>query len=359
MSRKETADNFYVLFFAALCLCPCVGIRCDLYLAESTIPNAGLGIFSAVELNPGDSVGDGDVCIPILDLNNHHSDPFNPFTDYVWAGEVMGMKLEVESGDTEALCPGLDCAINCNLALINVAKATPVYDDGGLHRAAHAGAGAITPYHNGTTLVTRKVPAGGELFKFYGDNWFTTRKVFDSLPISDDFPKAERLLESFFNIAEGKGNALDRLSYEHAIIPIQSIWNTRTLNALPKSFEEALIAREHDIGMTHQPNATRTLEWLAEHGKCVDHISHGKSTIEGAGHGAFAKRDLPEGTIITGSPLHHIPFKESFMPMHQAFHHDETADTKEKEDVVGYQLLMNYCFGHLESSLLLCPCKST
>lgn len=74
-------------------------------MAESTIPNAGLGIFSTIELHPGDAVGEGDVCIPIFDLNSHHSDPFNPFGDYVWAGEVMGMKLEVSSEDIEALCP--------------------------------------------------------------------------------------------------------------------------------------------------------------------------------------------------------------------------------------------------------------
>jgi len=72
-------------------------IECDLYMAESTIPNAGLGIFSATERNPGDSVGYGDICIPILDLNNYHKKVWNPFNDYVWAGEVMGMKLEIES----------------------------------------------------------------------------------------------------------------------------------------------------------------------------------------------------------------------------------------------------------------------
>jgi hypothetical protein len=92
-----------LLFFLSLCCCSAV--ECDLYMAESTIPNAGLGIFSAIELNPGDPVGEGDVCIPIFDLANHHPDPFNPFGDYVWAGEVMGMKLEVESDDIEALCP--------------------------------------------------------------------------------------------------------------------------------------------------------------------------------------------------------------------------------------------------------------
>lgn len=78
---------------------------CDLYMAESTIPNAGLGIFTAIERNPGDRVGEGDVCIPILDAKNYHKDLWNPFHDYVWGGEVQGMKLEIDSADKEAYCP--------------------------------------------------------------------------------------------------------------------------------------------------------------------------------------------------------------------------------------------------------------
>ena len=80
----------------------------------------------------------------------------------------MGMSTEVDSDDVEAYWPGLDCMVNCNLALLNVAKAEPLYDEGGLHRSAHPGAGAISPYHNGTTWVKRSIPAGGELFKYYG-----------------------------------------------------------------------------------------------------------------------------------------------------------------------------------------------
>mmetsp|Transcript_27707 Transcript_27707/g.67443 ORF Transcript_27707/g.67443 Transcript_27707/m.67443 type:complete len:601 (+) Transcript_27707:158-1960(+) len=330
-------------------------IECDLYMAESTIPNAGLGIFSATERNPGDSVGYGDICIPILDLNNYHKKVWNPFNDYVWAGEVMGMKLEIESGDKEALCPGLDCAINCNLALINVAKANPIYDDGRLHRYLHPGAGAITPYHNGTTRVTRTIPQGGELFKFYGDAWFTTRRVFDSLPLSHDYPWAQHLLNTFFERVQHKDKAFKSTAYDELLVSIRSIWNSRTLNALPATFDEAIVAFEHDIGMVYQPNATRSIKWLENNGKCVDHIKPGQSTIEGAGHGAFATRDLPKGTIITGSPLHHLPVKEEFMPMFRAFHNEEDVDEKLKSEVAGQQVLLNYCFGHPQSTLLLCP----
>ena len=67
------------------------GSGCGLYIGESTIPNAGLGIFTAIAKEEGDTVGNGDVCIPLLDMSWHNGDDFfNPFADYVWAGEVMG-----------------------------------------------------------------------------------------------------------------------------------------------------------------------------------------------------------------------------------------------------------------------------
>jgi hypothetical protein len=48
-----------------------------------------LGIFTAIERQKGDTVGEGDVCIPLIDLEWHHPDSFYPFSEYAWAGEVM------------------------------------------------------------------------------------------------------------------------------------------------------------------------------------------------------------------------------------------------------------------------------
>lgn len=39
---------------------------CTLYIAESTIPGAGLGIFTTVEKFPGEEIGYGDLCIPLV-----------------------------------------------------------------------------------------------------------------------------------------------------------------------------------------------------------------------------------------------------------------------------------------------------
>ena len=39
-----------------------------------------------------------------------------------------------------------------------------------------------------------------------------------------------------------------------------------------------------DMGILYQPNATRTLAWLNQYGKCIDHIIPNQSTIQGAGY---------------------------------------------------------------------------
>jgi hypothetical protein len=64
------------------------------------------------------------------------------------------------------------------------------------------------------------------------------------------------------------------------------------LNALPGTNEGALLAIEHDIGMTLQSNATRSHDWLSINGNCIDNIKPEPSTIDGAGHGVFAKRNF-------------------------------------------------------------------
>jgi hypothetical protein len=164
-----------------LLLSACSALECDLYIAESTIPNAGLGIFSAVEKRVGDMLGNGDVCFPLLELDWHNGailedkEYFNPFEDYVWDGVTMGMGNECEEQVT-ALWPGLDCAVNCNIPLENVERAFPMHPSHGSslnqpHRSKDPGAGALTTYRAGTTTVKRDIPAGGELFKFYGDQW--------------------------------------------------------------------------------------------------------------------------------------------------------------------------------------------
>lgn len=319
-------------------------IECHLYLAESTIEGAGLGIFSAVEKMPGDTVGHGDVCIPVTEFywHNYNVDP-NPLKDYFWAGKAMGMHTESATEDKEAYCPGLDCAINCHLGLINVAKSTPQYD-------ADVG-DSSSPYHNGTTEVSRRIPAGGELFKFYGDSWFVSReRIFGKIPLSGSYEIALKILKSLRKLP------FDDSIHEDVFDLIRSIntgpFESRQLNAFPPTWKQAKDAIEvDDLASWQQPQHTRSVDWLKENGRCIDHIRPGKSTI--AGRGAFATRFLPKQVIITTSPLHHFPHNRVMNLFNISLY--ERDWIRVIDEVVGQQLLVNYCFGHNESTLLLCP----
>jgi hypothetical protein len=360
--------------------------KCTLYLAPSTIPGAGLGVFTTIAKKKGDTVGQGDVFIPMLEVDGHNdkankrlTDPsftiFNPFLDYVWTGESMGMAFEVVSNDVVAMCPGLDAAINCNLALINVGKALPMWDDGGLHRSRDPGAGALTPYHNGSTpIILRDIPAGGELFKHYGDWWFETRpSLFKTAPLTDDYPRAQRILDAFgrlmgiqkqqTSVTESSNITSSSSSSSVFPVPLQrDLWTividfpftSRTMNALPETLQDAWVAIQDELAAVYQPFAIRNESYLEENGKCMDHIKPGRSNIAQAGHGAFAVRPLKRGTIISGSPLLHLPH---YQVLHMyGFHKNENeGQWKRNKEMNGQQIMLNYCFGHTQSTLLLCP----
>jgi hypothetical protein len=310
---------------------------------------------------------------------DHERNFFNPFKDYFWAGVAMGMNEESGRDDMEALCPGLDCAVNCHLGLVNVEKAVPRYSTANLNRNRDPGVGAFTYYHNGTTLATRDIPAGGELFKYYGDHWFTVREsVFGNIPLTDDYGYAETLLESLMVLLEvrhqttkglfnTKRKAIQRQPmspemvkdmYEMVLVPLKRSFDSRTLNALPDRWEDALTAaKAGELAAILQPQHIRSVQWLEEHGTCIDHIRPGISTLPQAGHGAFATRDLPAGTVIAISPLHHLP-SYTFMNMYNFSEHPDSHGRhwyKLVDQIEHHQLFLNYCYGHSKSTVLLCP----
>lgn len=62
--------------------------QCTLYMAQSTIPHAGLGIFTGIPRAPGETLGSGDVLIPVIDLWYHMDAPMSdehldPTADYM------------------------------------------------------------------------------------------------------------------------------------------------------------------------------------------------------------------------------------------------------------------------------------
>ena len=270
----------------------------------------------------------------------------------------MGMHAETDTGDIEAYCPGLDCAVNCHQGLLNVGKSYPQYNEGNLHRSVDPGAGAFSAYHNGTTTVIRNIPSGGELFKDYGPDWFNYRyHIFGEIPFSDNYDDARDLLQSLVSLKSTKKHtsALHDLYDLMRGLSKKELFDSRTLNALPEKVEDAIEATqpEKDLGTILQRNYTRNRTDLQEHGKCIDHMVPKESTIKQAGRGAFATRDLPKGTIITASPLHHVPDK-TFANMYEFIQVDGKW-MRVLDKIVGKQLVLNYCFSHPETTMMLCP----
>lgn len=89
----------------------------------------------------------------------------------------------------------------------------------------------------------------------------------------------------------------------------------------------------------------RDVSDLRRFGYCLDNITPGKSLIEHAGRGAFATRDLKEDSVIVPVPL--LSLSRSSLEILK----QQKNGAVEKST----QLLLNYCYGHANSSILLFP----
>ena len=97
----------------------------------------------------------------------------------------------------------------------------------------------------------------------------------------------------------------------------------------------------------------RPVEWLHKYGICVDNLEIKTSTIPDIGRGAFSRRKFKKGDIITTSPV--VQFDRSQMEIVKNFRNERDGRIRFTEHVEGHQLLLNYCLGHENSTILLLP----
>lgn len=317
---------------------------CKLVVAPSTIPNAGLGIFTLVELQPNDLVGYGELVIPIPALPLTMD---SAFEDYSWNGRIYG-------GDLSAFAPGLQSLTNSHLALMNIHQVKPA-------TKLYENSVDSTPYHRLETIVDAdimNIPAGGELFTVYGDHWFEGRQRFTGLANSEDYLEAETLAKKFDQI--GKASAFHgEYPWENdlweLVIDTVAVWNNRQafLDILPQ-YQEVQRVTQLGIRSLYESQATRTMdELLGGKARCLDAIKPGPSKIHGMG--AFATRAFRKGDTVTGSPaLHSI---KTYWNAKAQVWDSSTKSYKAVNETSSdqYALLINYCWSHEESSILLCP----
>ena len=162
---------FLTLFYLALVLPTGASIEeltCGVWLAKSTIPDAGVGMFAGKDFAKNeDLLPAGDVVIPVVDMAIHQSGHGDFLWDeYTWDGKELNLGLEgLLSDELSASSPGFGSAINCFMDLTNVEEVNPIQSyEGGLHRFKDPGAGAFSPYWNRTAWASQPIKTGQELF---------------------------------------------------------------------------------------------------------------------------------------------------------------------------------------------------
>ena len=333
------------------------GDACQLYMAESSIPDSGLGMYTMKDIKENEPIFFPGIVVQQQDhdwhqkerrfwLNAEEYEQEWQLHNYFWeARNTLGM-FDGEL-DMQSIIPGLGMLANSHTGLVNALMTRPQINTAGLHRSVDPGSGAFSAYHKYTYLATQNIPAGMELFARYGDEWFAEREsLFGRVPLSDHFTDTDAILKNFFPLVdvlddeELKGQLWDiiyKYLAEHNNMEI----------VLPKDLEDVRRFVEKGTAITSLPNVIRSREWLDENGRCLDNIREDRSTVAQAGRGAFATRSLGEGTLIAPMPLVHI--KRMHLNMLEWLD-DEESSTYRME-----QMLLNYCYGHRNSSMLLFP----
>jgi len=267
---------------------------CRIYLAKSTIksPFAGMGVFTAIPLKQGQVIAAPDI---VLNLHDFPKDMRGALSlllrDYAWDSQHTGAFYEGKR--VVSVLPGIGSLSNTQLFRTH-ANALPFrldVDEANVSRTKNPGAGAFSHYHNLTFHATKDLEPGTEIFVHYS---------------SDDVFYQERI-----NVFSNDNN-INRSSNE----------------------------RSTSVNFKH----SRDTDWLKENGHCLDNLRPGQSTIKMAGRGAFATRFIPKGTLISPAPVIQIPNLHDLNTM---------KDKPGKGDKP--QLILNYCFGNVNSTLLFLP----
>lgn len=237
-----------------------------------------------------------------------------------------------------------------------------------------------------------------ELFVSYGSNYFSGRqKDYGLLPTLKDYEQGDSLVRKLLNLVDD-GTAEKQLTTHNetqtnagnksslriepqstsarrplATPSIQStvldllqtladVWQSRPLETLPAKPEHVSYVSQYGTSNLHFNRSIRSLDWLEEHGLCMDNIRSGPSSTipQAGGRGAFAARFIPKGNVVAPMPLIHIPDRNLYRMYDSSMPRDNDDDDegqlyRNASAPVHWQLMLNYCFGHRHSSLLLCP----
>jgi len=344
---------------------------CTLYLAPSSIPNSGLGMYTSVPYRRGE-------LFPLPEMGIMLADPTRKngslLASYPWHSSLLSRgKFECAYG--ESMVPGLGMLANSHLGLWNVKHwndhevqrwrdGTDSYYHSDALTLEDAGRGAVSHHSNVRFVVEKDIAGGEELFVSYGDEWFKAREgKIGIVPGEDHYVEVDKVLREFHSSSSSRSNGLVQEDYD--VLLSEALSKDKRLRAaLPDDVRDVPDAAEMGTARFSARDSIRTPEWLSENGACLDNIIAGTSTLPQAGRGAFATRSIREGAVVSTTPLLTLDRRELVILRRggggSSVEAEKGAGVDEIDDVVadgetGHQLLLNYCYGHPGSSLLLYP----
>ena len=266
--------------------------QCRFYLAESAIPNGGLGIFAGIGLHPGDTVAFPDICLFVADMQAP-VEQWMQMRTHTWGKANFFGQHEGET--SRGACPGIATTLNTMPDhMINTELVSPaIPTNAGLDRAHHPGAGSITHHFGMHGKALDVVTVGSELTIYYGDWTFDRNKEYvkPERPVSW-LQKHGTSLSVFFSCVF-VDTCYSRSHYCHAILFFK--------------------------------------------GWCIDNIEIRIATDPRMGRGAFARRSLVQNQVVAPAPLQSFPDRAVFQDKHPE------------------QLYVNYCFQPKDSTMLFFP----
>ena len=359
--------------------------QCRIYLGPSSLTTNDapvLGLYAGVDFEEDDLVGRPEVGIPLVDFTgnwNRQSESSAGVVDYMesylWTGDYGGAQWEGNHSVTLAI-PGFGILANYHSATSNIdwVQGAVLFREPDKASAAgksHPSRGAISPYYNFTMRAVTTIKKGMELFASFGDAWDgnQTKDIYGDKLTRAHYKDADKVLDKILDFMdkyeskmtpETKDDVLDFILGK--VLGTAAGSQAKVIRSLIPAHPGKLQA-VRDMGGTfayRNPDLVKTQKWLDKHAACVDNLESKVSTIPEAGRGAFATRDLKKGQVIAPVPVLHIADHDvSFM--------FDIISTKMANGGFGFgfqynldkprgqQLLLNYCFAHPESSVMLFP----
>jgi hypothetical protein len=305
---------------------------CGLYLAESTIPSGGWGVFLGHDMDKDSLVQEGGAEILVADIEENrmlHHYIFNDtlprwsLADLTW--EPASFSNSFEADKVSVIAPGVGSLAVAHLGFFNV-------EQDGCHSyldvpRTNPGAGSRSPRRDCTYRLIQDLKAGSELFTSYASKHFQDTVPSEAVRLSDAFK------EQWQVIAYG----LETDQAEH-------LWGSIT--------KKTKVAETSAFGS--QPHTQRRdLDWLNDNGICIDHVKIGSKPDDPTDQALFARRHFRADEVVTTSLVKII--SRSHLRVMVV---DVESNPKKEIMWQGSQLLLNSCYGDPSSSLLLFPLDS-